>query len=549
MVKKQSLIYAFIILILIPTLSFSQSISCHFADYDNENREDTMRADGIIHVNTPVLIQRLQNANITTYYYLVYHANSDWDDFKNEFMPAAQDAGIKVWVYLVPPSEDGPSFPFDVASGYTLQTGYIEWAKAIAEQANLYSNLMGFMMDDFEHPTANNNLTAPFTPKFVQQMMQEAHNICPRLKFYVVNYYRTYLNWDRTFSSQWVDLYKNVIDGAIFPYLDLDNTASLDEQIKTVKTTLDDTIKNGYKISFPGNTSSSVAEYGRITQTINVQSASSYSLSLTQRDDYVATSTGPHLKRILIDGVVVWSQNVFGTASTKVTINLTSALLGKTTATIAYEIYESQTVSNDSINWFFGNLLPTNFTIDGTSTQSSTNNSNFEFSLTPSTYINNLPLIVMIYAYRTSFHAAFPTPSYISSALTIAHQSVLDGISEGLVTYALRKDSVTHVDYVVVKDLYTQWVTDCQATYMSPLAGNIEQSYKLYPNPVEQELNILGLSSLKNPKLSIQDASGRTYPMTTYSNRINLAHLAPGMYFLSILSDHQVVSVEKIIKL
>lgn len=70
----------------------------------------------------------------------------------------------------------------------------------------------------------------------------------------------------------------------------------------------------------------------------------------------------------------------------------------------------------------------------------------------------------------------------------------------------------------------------------------------IYPNPVEEELNLLGLSSLKKPKIQVQDISGRIYPNTT-SNRINLSHLAPGIYFLSILDENEIIISRKIVKL
>ena len=74
-------------------------------DYDREIREVTPRADGVRHVDTAATIGRLREAHATTYFYLILHAETDWTDLQDEFMPAAERAGIDVWVYLVPPSE------------------------------------------------------------------------------------------------------------------------------------------------------------------------------------------------------------------------------------------------------------------------------------------------------------------------------------------------------------------------------------------------------------------------------------------------------------
>src|ERR1039458_625785 len=68
--------------------------SIHFADYDSEPR----RADG--HVDCDALLARLKELRVTTYYWLVWHAATDWDDLKL-FLPKAAEANLQVWVYLV----------------------------------------------------------------------------------------------------------------------------------------------------------------------------------------------------------------------------------------------------------------------------------------------------------------------------------------------------------------------------------------------------------------------------------------------------------------
>lgn len=71
-------------------------------DYAGELREPRPRKDGVRHVDTPRLIQKLKELGVTHYFYLIWHAPTDWDDLRHEFLPAARQAGIDVWVYLVP---------------------------------------------------------------------------------------------------------------------------------------------------------------------------------------------------------------------------------------------------------------------------------------------------------------------------------------------------------------------------------------------------------------------------------------------------------------
>src|SRR4051794_6535557 len=60
------------------------------------------RPDG--HIDTPAMIQALKTMSANTYFYLVWHAPTDWDDLP-EFASAAEREGIDVWVYLIPWSE------------------------------------------------------------------------------------------------------------------------------------------------------------------------------------------------------------------------------------------------------------------------------------------------------------------------------------------------------------------------------------------------------------------------------------------------------------
>src|SRR3954470_23136366 len=57
------------------------------------------RPDG--HIDTPAMIEALKAMSANTYFYLIWHAPTDWDDLP-EFAAAAEKAEIDVWVYLIP---------------------------------------------------------------------------------------------------------------------------------------------------------------------------------------------------------------------------------------------------------------------------------------------------------------------------------------------------------------------------------------------------------------------------------------------------------------
>lgn len=186
-----------------------------------EIRETTDRSDGYFHIDTPRMIARLKELHANTYNYLIWNSPSDFDDLRLEFLPAAQKAGIKVWVYLVPPSESR------VKASFPYKTDYEQWARVLAELSKQYPVLQAWEMDDF---TFNLKI---FTPQYVQKLQEAAHAINPNLRFFPV------LELPAV-TEKWVADYGPVIDGVVAPYLDLpytntQRTTSLDSQINSAQ--------------------------------------------------------------------------------------------------------------------------------------------------------------------------------------------------------------------------------------------------------------------------------------------------------------------------
>ncbi|MFD1425702.1 hypothetical protein JOD24_003072 [Kroppenstedtia sanguinis] len=152
-------------------------------------------------MDTPRLIQKLKELGVTQYFYLVWHAPTDWDDFRHEFLPAARQAGIDVWVYLVPPSEAHriQSEPFG--------TDYIAWFRAIGSLSRNYANLKGVVMDDFNH-----NLSF-FTPEYVAKMKQAAKKSNRDLLFYPQIYYSA-------IHPHILEKYRSLFDGVVMTFRD-----------------------------------------------------------------------------------------------------------------------------------------------------------------------------------------------------------------------------------------------------------------------------------------------------------------------------------------
>lgn len=159
------------------------------------------RADG--HVDTPATIGRLKALHANVHMFLVQKPD-DWDDLRLEFAPAAQAAGIKVWVYLSSPSEckkSGCSLPY--------RDRYEDWACAIALLSSQYPVVTAWALDDF----ANDDNEKSVDPARMSNIRSLSRAIQPKLEFYPVVYFNL-------LDAGFLDAYTAVIDAVIMPFRD-----------------------------------------------------------------------------------------------------------------------------------------------------------------------------------------------------------------------------------------------------------------------------------------------------------------------------------------
>ncbi|GAB3751714.1 hypothetical protein [Microlunatus parietis] len=176
---------------------------------DSPLREEKPRADGYRHIDTPAMIKRLQGLNVNTFTYGVWDQHTDWQDLVEEFAPAAQRAGIKIMVYIVPPSE---CFLNDVTHldgrcSRPFNKDYRAWGKAIAELSVTYDNVVSWGIDDF---LVGDN-SQLFTKAYLDSIRAIMDGINPGLKWYVTMYH-----WDITPAH--MATIKDALDGVIYAY-------------------------------------------------------------------------------------------------------------------------------------------------------------------------------------------------------------------------------------------------------------------------------------------------------------------------------------------
>jgi hypothetical protein len=175
-------------------------------DYDSEPRTSEGRMD------LPRLFTQIEAAHMNMYDFLIWHADTDWEDFQL-FVAEAKRRGLKVWVTLAPPSEPPPSAPFGL--------DYLRWADEIGKLAARYDNLVGVVIDDF-CSGGNERWLGPAT---VSQFAATLRSYNPKVAFLPTVY------WGTVGNLEFLRQYGHALDGIVFPYADLVSTARLPEQL------------------------------------------------------------------------------------------------------------------------------------------------------------------------------------------------------------------------------------------------------------------------------------------------------------------------------
>ena len=453
--------FLFSVVIVTASHSATAAVSPHlagsiYADYAAPLREVATRSDGYDHVDTPALIQKLQAGNIKTYAFLVHSVPSDWDDFRLEFLPAAQAAHLNVWLYLTPPSETSPV-------PYT--SNYVAWATAAAQLAQTYPVLNGFAMDDF------NGNESFFTPAYVSNMVAAAYAINTNMVFLPVNYDFThngissYLTAD--ISPAFANAYGPYCGGVIFPYLNWTNKNDCSDELFQISNNA--AIMNGavcqLVVNFPSNTHSSAGDFSALNETITNAAGFPnvpYPFPIRAFDDYNGATTGYHQLQVLVDGMVVWSRDVSGTNGVQdLTLNLQAQLAGKTSAMLTVRVYDTKAVSNFHVLAAF-NLPAGNWTkveagsFVGTGTYY------------PGTLGLNVPLITMIYdgGYGSGTNYWGPTTNYVLQANLFAQTAAINHGAIGIIQYKMNK-TTTSAQFPIIQQLYGQWIYHPQFTSIS----------------------------------------------------------------------------------
>jgi len=183
-------------------------------DYDYEPRT----ADG--RVDLPRLMEQIETAHMNMYDFLIWHAPTDWEDFQR-FLPLAEEKGLRVWVTLCPPSEQGGQWP----NSEPYRLDFIRWADEIGKLASEHGNLVAMVIDDF-WSAANHEL---YSPEYIAQVVKALRAQCPTVAFLPTIY------WETVGDPEWIESYGQYIDGIVFPYAELQTGDELEGQLKACR--------------------------------------------------------------------------------------------------------------------------------------------------------------------------------------------------------------------------------------------------------------------------------------------------------------------------
>jgi hypothetical protein len=412
------------------------------ADYDAELRLANGRVD------VTGMTRRLQELGVTTYYWLIAHAATDWEDLKL-FLPEAERAHIEVWAYLVPPSESAPRQGTTYPEPFRLD--YQRWGEEIARLSLQYTNLTAWVIDDFYE---NHAL---FTPAYVSEMQRRAKRINPQLAFFPLMYYG---ELNRRFTEQ----YRTVIDGVVAAY-----PQGRDEIEHAWAILNDAALAQPGELNFPNYVKSEPGEFVMISQTARVLTGTHYKLRFRERDDFTGPTSGYHFKQVLLDDMVVWEQDVAGGTNDWQTVELDvkGQATSKKSVTVAFRILDKKGVGNFGVRWRIDDLqgegLEFADNLDTPAAWYVAQRGAFEAGFGKANLSSrrsfHVPFIVMTAAQPIEFklrHGEPASPDRIAQWLRVCLEAMRSGKCDGVVTYCLDKGA-SSPEFPLVRDLFREF--------------------------------------------------------------------------------------------
>ena len=329
---------------------------------------------------------------------------------------------------------EGPPNGYPASEPFKLD--YPRWAEAIARLSLQHTNLTGWVIDDFY---ANHQL---FTPAYVGGLQGRARGINPQLAFLPLMYFPEV-------TPQFVAAYHKVIDGVVVAY-----PGDLEEITNTRAILNGETKIAPRQLSCPGNAPTRHGDFASASTTARVASPGPIRLRFLEADDFTGPTAGYHFKQLLVDGAVVWEEDVAGGTNgwREIVVDAASQVRGKTNIALAFRLFDKKGVGNFGVRWRLKDLRAEGLLLaaglDEPQSWRADQRGAFEAGFgaalqkAPRADSVHVPFIVMTAGSVDEFRLRHGEPTSaerMADRLRLCLQTWRDGQCDGVVTYCLDK--------------------------------------------------------------------------------------------------------------
>lgn len=440
------MVRAAVVLVCIGVIAVAGRAQPYIGDYDAELRDGE-------HVDSALMVERLTELGANTYMWLIWHSPNDWEDL-HEFLPLAEEAGITVWVYLVPPSETAATHPqFPYSEPFRLD--YVRWAEEIAKLSLEHANLVGYVIDDFWY----NVSPRWFTPESIRAMVDAGRAINPEIKFYPLMYFNQ-------IGPRFVNMLGTVVDGVVAAYPP--SREAIERALATLNGEFD--VPAAGSIVYPWDSPSQPGDHGFVCQQARVTDAGGARLSFHFSDDFAGPTAGYHFMQVRVGEQVVWEEDVEGADDGEVTLDLAEAVAGQHQVTVRLGIHDRRGVTNFGVTATFSDLRAEGLELAEMGDEaawSEERQGDFVTALTPRILPEaevHLPLILMPSGMRSEYTKRYreeATAERLAASYRMCLEFVAAGQTEGVVSYCLDK-SAGNPDFEAVRQVIADYHAGAQ---------------------------------------------------------------------------------------
>jgi hypothetical protein len=388
------------------------------------------------HIDIQANLAALNQISANTYFYLIWHSPSDWDDLP-AFASAAEKQGINIWVYIIPWSETPTVKKISWGFSEPYRTDYIRWAQEIARVSLDHKNIVGYVIDDFY---GNSTQSDRFSVSYVRSMVNAGRQINPKIKFYSLVYFQQPWN-------DFIDRFAGLVDGVVAAYpksrAEIANALSyLNDQPRGISAI----------VNFPRATTSSVGDQGMIWADLKVIDPENAAISFYCDDSDTTGKRGFHNAFVRVDGQIVAQTDTADRVGDHPTVlKLKDLVRGQQSVRVEIGVIERHGVARYPVSVTFDDIRLTGFdTPSETSTDklwTRKTTGAFQMDLYPSSSGNRrsaLPMILMPAGEAEQHEKRYPesgTPHNIANKVEMSLNLVRERKVEGVVTYCLPKNA------------------------------------------------------------------------------------------------------------